>query len=377
MMRLYPSDKRLDGMYSLLLAVLLCSSPLLGVALLDRPIDQYLEFPPTTRYVAHAPFSWMFFWLLLLLVFLVCLPFLYRFASYRPALETTQKKTYPFPWWGWLGVFLILATWVLAWNRFQFFKEMQRFTFFPIWLGYILAVNGLTCRRQRSCLLLSRSRFFLALFPLSGLFWWYFEYLNRFVQNWHYLGNGTISAPEYIIHASICFSTVLPAVLSTHELLATSVRLNSAFSGWHRFISPGKKGVGLFLLAGSLLSLSLLAVFPDYLFPLVWISPLLVIVGLQLATGQSTLFSELEQGNWRHIVLPALAALICGFFWEMWNWKSLAHWQYSVPFVHRYQVFAMPFLGYAGYLPFGLECMAVAALLEKMKVFAEGNKTGR
>ncbi len=62
-------------------------------------------------------------------------------------------------------------------------------------------------------------------------------------------------------------------------------------------------------------------------------------------------------------MVPALAALICGFFWEMWNYNSLAHWEYSLPFVHRFEVFEMPVLGYAGYLLFGLECVAVAGLL--------------
>ena len=92
----------------------------------------------------------------------------------------------------------------------------------------------------------------------------------------------------------------------------------------------------------------------------------MVIVGMQLAMGRSTIFAGAERGDWRSVVLPALAALICGFFWEMWNWQSLAHWEYSVPFVQRYQIFAMPLLGYAGYLPFGLECAAVVDLIEKM-----------
>ncbi len=105
-------------------------------------------------------------------------------------------------------------------------------------------------------------------------------------------------------------------------------------------------------------------------------APLLVIVGIQLATGRRTIFAEVERGDWQPVVLPALAALICGFFWEMWNWQSLAHWQYSVPFVQRYQIFAMPLLGYAGYLPFGLECIAVGDLVESAWEKAGGGKAG-
>jgi hypothetical protein len=61
-----------------------------------------------------------------------------------------------------------------------------------------------------------------------------------------------------------------------------------------------------------------------------------------------------------------LAAVICGFFWEMWNSFSLAQWRYSIPFVHRFEIFAMPLLGYAGYLPFGLECAAVRDVMEDL-----------
>jgi hypothetical protein len=46
----------------------------------------------------------------------------------------------------------------------------------------------------------------------------------------------------------------------------------------------------------------------------------------------------------------------------MWNSGSLAHWEYGIPFTHRFQLFEMPLLGYAGYLPFGLECVAVVQL---------------
>ena len=46
----------------------------------------------------------------------------------------------------------------------------------------------------------------------------------------------------------------------------------------------------------------------------------------------------------------------------MWNFYSLARWEYAVPFVQRFKVFEMPLLGYAGYLPFGVECLAVADL---------------
>jgi len=368
-------DRELKVIHFVWIVAFLCISPLFGVLYLDSHLTPYLEFPPTTKYIIHAPFSLQVFLLLILFVAAVCLPFLYRLITYKADQRITIKGIYPFPSWGRLGIAVVAIFWVLAWNRYAFFQPLQRYTFFPLWAGYLLVINGLTCMRKGTCLLRSNPRFFLVLFPASALFWWYFEYLNRFVQNWYYLGGENISAAEYIIHASICFSTVLPAVVSTHEYLRTLPRLATAFADWHPIPITGKKGIGRLLLAGTVLSLAALAVFPDYLFPLVWISPLLVIVGIQFATGQPTFFDDVQKGNWQPVVLPALAALICGFFWEMWNWKSLAHWEYSVPFVHRFQIFAMPLPGYAGYLPFGLECVAAVSLINEQFGKMDNGKT--
>jgi hypothetical protein len=35
--------------------------------------------------------------------------------------------------------------------------------------------------------------------------------------------------------------------------------------------------------------------------------------------------------------------------------------------VDRFRIFEMPLLGYAGYLPFGIECAAIAALAKGRK----------
>ena len=51
---------------------------------------------------------------------------------------------------------------------------------------------------------------------------------------------------------------------------------------------------------------------------------------------------------------------MCGLVWETWNYYSLAKWIYNVPWVSRFHVWEMPLLGFAGYLPFGLECAVIA-----------------
>lgn len=71
-------------------------------------------------------------------------------------------------------------------------------------------------------------------------------------------------------------------------------------------------------------------------------------------------------GYWKDIFLLALAALIFGFFWEMWNYYSFAKWEYSIPFVHRYLILEMPVLGYLGYLPFGIQCGLIGLIINRL-----------
>lgn len=356
--------RRFSYVHYAVMAAVLLAAPLVGVVYRGLPLGAFVEFPLRTGLVVHAPFSWPVFAGISLFATAVCLPFVRRYWSFGRKQVMANSTLAPLPWWGWPGGLLIGVFWILAWNRFAFFEGLQRFTFFPLWFGFILLVNGLTCARKRSCLLRSRPFFFWSLFAASAFFWWYFEYLNRFVQNWYYLPGIEISQVEYALHATVSFSTVLPAVLAATEFLGTMPRLNSAFADWRaiRFPLPGI--IGSVFIIGSTSTLACLVVFPDYLFPLVWIAPLLVIIGFQLILRRrSALLDGLAKGDWRPVVLPALAALICGFLWELWNWKSLAHWEYSIPFVDRFHLFAMPLPGYAGYLPFGLECFAVASLL--------------
>lgn len=356
-----------------LIIVLLLGLPLLGVLLSGKPLGPYLEFPPVTRYVEHAPFSWAAFLGLSLFVAAVIAPFVIRIA-HECALLRVQSSSRrssmtgrPFPPWGWIGLGLTGIAWGVAWTRFRWFEDFQPFTFTPLWMGYILVVNAWTWMRTGSCLILDRPRYFLSLFPLSAAFWWFFEYLNRFVQNWYYAGIGDLSPGQYVLHATLPFSTVLPAVLGTTDLLRSFPYLDEVFRDLWPMRINRPKVLGWSVLTLSIVGLAGIGVWPDYFFPLVWVAPLLLITSFQAVLGQGTIFSGTAQGDWRPIWLPALAGLTCGWFWEMWNIQSLAHWEYAIPFVHRFEIFEMPLLGYAGYLPFGLECKVVADLVSFSK----------
>jgi len=215
-------------------------------------------------------------------------------------------------------------------------------------------------------MMLDRPRFFLLLFPASAAFWWFFEYLNRFVQNWYYVG-AHFGAWEYFWYATLSFSTVLPAVLGTRDWIIPSSWFDEGFKSFLpiRFSKPKVLAWAILFASGA--GLTGIGVWPNYLFPLIWVSPLFIIVSLQALMGERHILGDVARGDWHLVVSSALAALFCGWFWEMWNYYSLAKWEYAIPFVHRYQIFQMPILGYAGYLPFGLECAVIGGMLKSIR----------
>ena len=269
------------------------------------------------------------------------------------------------PWWTWGAAAILIVAWILSWTRFPWFERFQIFTFTPLWLGYIGIVNGVTKKRSGSCMITHRRYFLITLFFLSAVFWWFFEYLNRFVQNWYYIGIDELSPLSYFIYATLPFSTVLPAVLCTCELIKT---FPGAGAGLNDFVKADFERSRLFswiIFIVACTSLLGIGIWPDYLFPCLWLSPMLIITSMQSIQGRKTIFSDLRYGHWKKIYLMAMSALICGFFWEMWNFFSFAKWEYSIPFAGRFEIFEMPVAGYAGYLTFGLECLVISDLMSE------------
>ncbi len=349
----------------IILACMLLGLPLLGATLAGIPISRYLEFPPRTHYVRHAPFSAMAFVIYSVCILAVVIPLILRGVRCSRGTKHAVRTSQQFPWWGWMGLVTGLISWVLAWSRFAWFAGLQPHTFSPLWFSFIVVINAIDYRRTGRCLMTEQPVFFLLLFPTSAAFWWFFEYLNRFVQNWHYLGPD-FSPLEYFWYATLPFSTVLPAVLSTRQLLLSTRFIQRGYTNLKPVSTAHSRPAAAATLVIAAVGLAGIGVWPNYLFPLLWVSPLLIIVALQALLNEQTIIDQMGTGDWRAATASVLAALICGMFWEMWNYFSLAKWEYSIPFVQRYQIFEMPILGYAGYLPFGLECTVVGALLNQV-----------
>jgi hypothetical protein len=353
------TDRRAALAALALAAVLIWAAPLAGLALAGRPLAPYLAFPPRTAQAAHAPFSWAVFALL-------CVPLAATLAVYGAALlrarpAPRQAAVARFPWWGWLGLALLAAGWFAAWSDSLVPAAWRRESFTVLWLGYIVAMNALVYRRAGRSLITHRRRWFYSLFPASALFWWSFEYLNQFVGNWYYVGVVARGDWDYLLQATLPFCTVLPAVASTWDWLRQAPRVDALALP---AVNGGAALAWLALAAGTL-GLAGIGWWPDELFSLLWLAPLLVLGGLQKLLAGETLFAPLARGDWRPLLQPALAALVCGLLWELWNSGSLAKWHYSIPYVERFRIFEMPLLGFAGYLPFGVECALVMDLIAR------------
>jgi len=258
---------------------------------------------------------------------------------------------------GLLGLCLLAVFWPLNWVL----PGMRTaYLFFPLWLGYILTVDALVLRRTGSSLWTRSRRDFVLLFIASSPVWWLFEMINSRTANWEYLGSNTFSRLQYYSLCTLSFSTVMPAVFETAELVRSFRWVQRLSPGCRLTITPAIT-LALFLAGTIMVTMTLL--WPKYFYPLVWSSILLLLEPIKRWLRRQTLLDYLAQGEWRPIVSLCLGALICGFFWEMWNYYSWPKWVYHTPGAQFLHFFEMPLLGYGGYLPFALELFALKNFL--------------
>jgi hypothetical protein len=258
---------------------------------------------------------------------------------------------------GRMGLGLIAVCWPLHW---LLPGVRSLYAFFPLWLGYALTVDALVFARAGSSLLSRSGADFFKLFCLSAPAWWLFEAINLRTLNWDYLGQDQFTIGEGVFLGTLCFSTVMPAVFETAELIRTCP--------WTERLAPGPRieptgpvCVGM-LLAG-LAMLGLLLAWPRLFYPFVWGTVFLILEPLNIWMGRRHSFEWVRQGDWRAPVALSLGALTCGFFWEMWNYFAYPKWIYHTPGVEFWRLFEMPLLGYVGYLFFAWELYALRNFL--------------
>jgi hypothetical protein len=264
-------------------------------------------------------------------------------------------RVYPFH--GWLGLGLTSITWLLNWSLDGLRTHVL---FFLLWLGYCLVVDGLVYTRKGTSLLTRSWRKYVGLFFVSAPVWWIFEVLNWRLQNWFYQGSEAFTTFQFWFWATINFTTVIPAVFGTAELIGS-------FDFIGRFkraltIHPTRPVLTGFFLTGLAMLASML-IWPRLFFPFMWLSLYFILEPINAWLGNRSLADWTTRGDWRPVISLWLGVLVTGFFWEMWNYLSYPKWIYQVPWGDCCKVFEMPLLGYGGYLPFALELFAMYHLV--------------
>jgi hypothetical protein len=262
-----------------------------------------------------------------------------------------------FPLHGWLGLTLTLLFWSINWT---WDGARTYWAFFPLWLGYCLTVDGLVFWRTRTSLLTRNWRKYIGLFLVSAPIWWAFEALNLRTQNWTYIGIDGISTLAYVFWTTLSFSTVVPAVFGSAELMASLSFLKRVPPG-PPLRANRRTTMGFFV--GGWIMLALLLLWPRIFFPFIWLSPYFIIEPLNVWLGNGSLADWTGSRNWRPVIALWLGVLMTAFFWEMWNYFSYPKWIYHVAWGGWLHVFEMPLLGYGGYLPFALELYAFYHLI--------------
>jgi hypothetical protein len=236
----------------------------------------------------------------------------------------------------------------------------RQYLYFFAWFPYLLFLDGRLVRLQgrswfrRQPLKAAKMCFW------SVTVWLVFEALNLVLGNWAYQGvtaNPWLRWPGY----ALAFATVLPGVLLTSEVLAA----RGTFRGRSgRPISLEHWQAPSLLLGVAFLVLPL--AYPHYVFPLIWgaffflLDPFCDLLG-----GESLIRKFLAGERQEHYCLLA-AGLICGLWWESWNYLATSRWIYTLPVLNFWKVFEMPLLGYLGFPPFALEC---AVMYNFLKIF--------
>ncbi len=285
----------------------------------------------------------------------------------RPGAPRARRM----PLYGWAGLVVVLvAEYLLAFRV----EPVYTCTTPVMWIGYIAFIDAWTFKRagrsllHPSALRSTRGRWLIWIMLPASVFWWLlFEFVNCYLENWHYIG--IPDNPTRYAGYVISFATIFPGILCTAEWLLTfdlfqdqgmpetdrkgSVRLTNGFL------------LGSSILAWMAVAVPMLLPWREarwHLFAPVWVGYIFLAEPVLYRYGAPSLFRAWETRRIRAISAYLFAGVICGLLWEFWNFWAGAKWLYTVPFTETVRYFEMPVLGFLGFIPFAWECYTLFSL---------------
>lgn len=276
-------------------------------------------------------------------------------------------------WYGWLGGITLVAVEILMLLKVQPFWQW----FTPImWTAYILLADALVLRLRGASLIHNRPREFVMMLWLSILCWLVFELYNIRLQNWTYVG---VPSEPWLRNLAYgwSFATIFPGIFETAELLGALGIARRARTRPRR-ITAGWLSVSFLtgltfvtippLLPADLRVAWLPAPVARYTFAFIWLGFILLLEPVNYRLGAPSIYRDWEQGHLGRSVRLLLAGVVCGFFWEFWNYWAMGKWVYAVPPPLDFgpRIFEMPVMGFLGFPPFALECFSMYQFVKYM-----------
>ena len=282
----------------------------------------------------------------------------------------SRPKSGTFRAWGWAG----LAMLALFEALLVFRVGWVSIYFTPLcWTAYLLLADAAVCSLKGSSRLSDSPRDFLLLALASIPLWLIFEAYNLRIQNWTYAGLPTNPLLRNFGYAW-SFATIWPAIFETADLLqalglfSRPVRAHTPFSRTYR--------TTLIVLGVVFLAVPVLVPvgIGQYLFAPVWVGFVLLLDPVNYALGGHSLLRDWENGSSSLFWNLMVAGLVCGVFWEFWNYWAAAQWLYIFPILQGWKIFEMPLPGFLGFPAFAVECFV---MFESLRVLARGLSPAR
>ncbi|MFA6202805.1 MAG: hypothetical protein WC710_06395 [Gallionella sp.] len=175
---------------------------------------------------------------------------------------------------------------------------------------YVFLLNLIVKRMTGNAPLDTQRPYFIAVGAASAVLCWQLSFLNLFVASWVSPQDNPLLL-QLMIYTPL-FALLAPAILLTRALFASFPGLLKALNCRITFAAPNAETLARVLLAASLIGLTAGAVWPEKLYGLFWVAPLLLLTAMQLFWHEGTIFTGLKTGDWGRLVCTALAGIIVG-----------------------------------------------------------------
>ena len=234
------------------------------------------------------------------------------------------------------------------------------------WTGFIVFADSIVFWARGTSWIRSAPREFLWLALASIPLWLVFEFYNRFIENWHYVGLPENPFLRYFGYAW-AFATIWPAIFEGAELIgvwrgAPHARQGMTVSpGSHAFWTADNPLVDARVSIGIGAAMLLLPIaWPSvYLAAPVFLGFIFLLDPINLRLGGESLARDFHDGRFDRLKNLLLSGFLCGILWEFWNYWARSKWHYTVPILEHMKIFEMPVLGYFGFPAFALECFTM------------------